>query len=250
MSDEMTTIDVDLVRETVGGKPTYTQILIDPNKRKLTVEQHSDYWCNGDFYYGYPQLRVLPEPDLPTCAEMFEMEAPTALLNRIFDGYRSHWDGQRIVGELNDDAEAAVDELVELVRDEAGYYYNDIRIEAGMRLEFSTVDSEVPMIVEADPVDGHRLLFWQDAGGTTDELHLREMMETDAETLSDWAREAQIDDLVEIGSYDPGHECGVNTEAVWMTCRDEHHAEVARRVQRWIDDDDDDEEDDDDNSDE
>ena len=246
MSDDITTIDVDLVRAIVGGKPTYTQILIDPSNRALAVRQWSEYYCNGDYYYGYPQIEVLPEPDLPACAETFEVEVSTALLDRIFDGYRSHWDGQRIVGELNDDAEAAVDELMELVRDEAEYYVNDVQIEAGMRLEFSTVDSDVPMIVEADPVDGHRLLFWQDAGGTTDELHLREMMETDAETLADWAREAQIDDLVEIGSYDPGHECGVSTEAVWMTCRDERYAEVVQRVQRWQDSDDDDDDDDDD----
>ncbi len=243
---ETTTIDVDLVRATVGGSPTYTQILIDPSKRALTVRQWSEYYCNGDFYHGYPQLEVLPEPDLPACAETFEMEVPTALLDRIFSGYDSHWDGQRIVGALDDDAEAAVDELMELVRDEAKYYVNDVQIEAGMRLEFSTVDSDVPMIVEADPVDGHRLLFWRDAGGTTDELGLCEILETDAETLADWAREAQIDDLVEIGSYDPGHVCGVNTEAVWMTCHNEHYAEVARRVQRWQDSDDDDDDDDDD----
>jgi len=243
MSDDITTIDVDLVRAIVGGKPTYTQILIDPDKRTLVVRQYSEYWCNGDWYHGYPQLQIRPEPDLPTCAETFDLEVPTELLDRIFNGYDSHWDGQRVVGGLDEDAEAAVDELVELVRDEANYYINDIQIEAGMRLELSTADTEIPVIVEADPVDGHRLLFWRDAGGTfEDKLDLRGILqETNAErtlrrTLLDWATEAGIDDLVEIGSYDP-------TEAVWMTCRNDDYAEVVRRVQRWIDDDDDDDDD-------
>lgn len=233
---ETTTIDVDLVRETVGGKPTYTQILIDPDQRRLSVRQWSEYYCNGDFYHGYPQLEVLPEPDLPACAETFEMEVPSALLARIFGGYDSHWDGQRFVGGLDDDAEAAVTELLELVRDEADYHINDIQIEAGMRLELSTQESDEPIIVESDPVDGYRLLFWADVGGTfKDEFGLhgvamrpltRILLETNAETLADWATEAGIDDLVEIGSHDP-------EEAVWMTCRDEHHAEVVRRVRRW-----------------
>lgn len=88
-------------REYLGdSRRTYTEIRIDPDKRTLAAKTR--------LYNG-----------VPTYAATFDLYVPSELLDRIFDG-------QNTAGALNEDATAAVAELVELVRDTADYHVNRI----------------------------------------------------------------------------------------------------------------------------
>ena len=91
---------------------TFTQLFIDPRKGTfgLTQESHDNttpiYEYNGLVFtatiHNYPDI-------IPAT---FEIDYVKNWITRIVDGWDSGWNGNNIVGSLNQDAQDALDALV------------------------------------------------------------------------------------------------------------------------------------------
>jgi hypothetical protein len=106
------------------GQMTKTELWLEPTERRVVVSQYHDsgatpegewhkrqlaWLLDGSTEYGHSEIEA---PDDESLREFLEGEEGQALLDRICDGHDINWDGNNIVGSLDDDAQAAAQELM------------------------------------------------------------------------------------------------------------------------------------------
>lgn len=131
MSVKIGKIDVvaeeDMYRR--NGQMTTTEMWISPQKRLVIVEQYHrsgstsvDVWHRRELTFslnsenGVQEMEQEP-PDGDSLKELLESDEGQALLDRICDGHDIDWDGNNMVGSLDEDAQIAVQELLEAIND-------------------------------------------------------------------------------------------------------------------------------------
>ena len=106
-----TTPQLDPYHRNTGGE-TRTCFWIDPRSKKIGISQEYDTnSCSMDEWNGLVisrYLSVRPAED-ETRLELTDND----LVSRVIDGWDSDWNGNNIVGNLNDDAQTALEELID-----------------------------------------------------------------------------------------------------------------------------------------
>ena len=150
-------VESDPYRRNTGGE-SRTELYIDPEERQASVLQ---YWPGqggtsmDEYHHRKLSYCVDITPDEDEVEEYLNSDEAQALLDRICDGHQVVWDGHNRVGELSDDAEAAVAELLaglnelsasewELWSADDWLQYDDL---AARGLNAATTDDELNAIV-------------------------------------------------------------------------------------------------------
>lgn len=93
---------------------TWTALWIDPQDRKAKISQEYKTGATpSPIWHGLEiQRPIINRPDEARASEYLAGQDAQALLARICDGHTIDWDGNNRVGNLSDDANAALEELV------------------------------------------------------------------------------------------------------------------------------------------
>ncbi len=94
---------------------SWTALWIDPLAHELKISQEFETGVTTrEIWHGLEIQRPLTNrPDETRARAYLESEDSQALLARVCGGHRAHWDGNDQVGDLTDDAQAALDVLID-----------------------------------------------------------------------------------------------------------------------------------------
>lgn len=111
-------------------------------------------------YHGHDQRWGIPALTAAAANALLQEIAPIA--QRVVDGYESEWDGNNMVARFNDDAHAAIDEIVDLCQAAGGEGYEIVEWDVGDWMDSSprpnaeTSDDEIAqMVADSDPDEDH-----------------------------------------------------------------------------------------------
>lgn len=143
-------------RDTQGF--TITTLHIDPESRTCSINQeYDDNATPSRVWHGVDIERNI-EPGVYDGGQIeayLNSREGQALLDRVCDGHEVEWDGSNHVGRMDDDAESALDELVEEImsypsdREEwtcDGWFGNNSDDELGITAQ--TTDAEIKALAE------------------------------------------------------------------------------------------------------
>jgi hypothetical protein len=136
---------------------TLTEITIDPEDMECYISQECDNNSTSiDKWNGMIIGRKLNGTlDGDDCKDFLESEDGQALLTRICDGWSADYNGNNYVGGLDDDAQNALDELVEELESfysnkeawTCGDYFQNLD-DAELGISAATTDDEIKVLAE------------------------------------------------------------------------------------------------------
>lgn len=99
-------------RDTSGE--TWSKFWIDPETGRYGISQEMDDNAQpADEYHGLTvACRLETRPDEDAAREYLQSPGALALVHRVIDGHSVTWDGHNNTGSLDDDASAALDEML------------------------------------------------------------------------------------------------------------------------------------------
>jgi len=143
---------------------TRAAIVIDPESREIAVIQHEDSGSTPapEWHWLMRRWTIDAYPDADEVREYLEGEA-RPLLNTIYDGYKTHYDGSNLRGLWSDEAQAAADEIasdIEALGSALTPYYAEEWLEnvTAADLEGTTPEKLAADLIEQARMDGYQIV--------------------------------------------------------------------------------------------
>ena len=184
-------LSMDISPDIVGSERESIVLVVGGGDVWITTD--STYYANGDHYHGWPNYQItiwtgdgdesiyedgvkIPQLRNPGGGDCDDIESSvnddervSPLLERIVAGHESYWDGHNHCGELTDDALRAVAELIEVINETMECSSNPTEEFEWGTIEYEWVNSDRDL-VEANVDPGWTCVYWQDYGGTHDDI--------------------------------------------------------------------------------